>query len=81
MFVEGIDSLALKVLQEARKKEHVDVNDSSETLEHLKQLRPELYYDRDKYKAKWSTGDGDYAGVLRGMNRLPVIRGVQVVAR
>ncbi|MBU2560841.1 MAG: hypothetical protein KKD17_00965 [Nanoarchaeota archaeon] len=81
MALESIDALMMKIAKEARKKEHANVNDNAATLERLKQLRPELYYKREDYRTKWSTGDGDWAGVLRMMGKLPKIEGVQVVAR
>ncbi|MBW2971622.1 hypothetical protein KY359_01170 [Candidatus Woesearchaeota archaeon] len=81
MALESIDALMMKIAKEARKKEHADVNDRHETLERLKALRPELYYKREDNRTKWSTGNGDYAGVLRMMGKLPVVKGVQVVAR
>ncbi len=81
MLVDGIDALALKVLAESRKKEHVNANDT-DSLAVLRNLRPHLYnYDRNKYKVKWSPGQGDTAGILRGMGKLPKIEGVQVVLR
>jgi hypothetical protein len=50
-----IDKLLLeerfKAWEKTRKP--ADVNDNQETLDQLKQARPQLYYERHKERAKW----------------------------